>query len=149
MRYLRAALPTMISSFSPRATTEGTRFNPSSPGITTGVSPCMNATREFVVPRSIPTMRSPGMELTGLPSCRLLRLRLGRLRWLIQAHRLPRVNGSASADHALNERFKEHVGMDRRRGTHLVKTPAEFSGNGELDRAQIVFELSQLAGADD
>ena len=34
------------------------RFKPSSPGITTGVSPCMNATREFVVPRSMPTMRS-------------------------------------------------------------------------------------------
>src|SRR5271170_7644163 len=44
--------------FSSSATTEGTRFEPSSPGITTGLSPCMKATREFVVPRSMPTMRS-------------------------------------------------------------------------------------------
>src|SRR5258706_1346636 len=44
--------------FSSSATTDGTRFEPSSPGITTGLSPCMKATREFVVPRSIPTMRS-------------------------------------------------------------------------------------------
>ena len=32
-----------------------------------GVSPCMNATREFVVPRSIPTMRSVGIR-TNWPS---------------------------------------------------------------------------------
>src|SRR5271156_3886929 len=44
--------------FSSSATTEGTRFEPSSPGMTTGLSPCMKATREFVVPRSMPTMRS-------------------------------------------------------------------------------------------
>src|SRR5260370_23471200 len=47
--------------FSSSATTEGTRFDPSSPGITTGLSPCMKATREFVVPRSMPTMRSVAM----------------------------------------------------------------------------------------
>src|SRR5258707_14831675 len=44
---------------SPRAssaTSEGTRLEPSSPGITTGESPSMYATREFVVPRSMPTM---------------------------------------------------------------------------------------------
>src|SRR5579862_4305359 len=58
MRYLRAALPTMTCSRSSRATTEGTRLSPSSPGITTGLSPCRKATSEFVVPRSIPTMRS-------------------------------------------------------------------------------------------
>src|SRR5882762_1158037 len=58
MRYFRAQLPTMIWSWSSKATTDGTRLRPSSPGITTGVSPCMNATRELVVPRSIPTMRS-------------------------------------------------------------------------------------------
>src|SRR5712692_35072 len=48
----------MICSRSSSATTEGTRFSPSSPGMTTGVSPCMCATREFVVPGSMPTMRS-------------------------------------------------------------------------------------------
>src|SRR5450755_673632 len=44
--------------FASSATTEGSRFRPSSPGITTGVSPCIKATRELVVPRSMPTMRS-------------------------------------------------------------------------------------------
>src|SRR5882724_3473936 len=58
IRYLRAVLPTLIWLFPSSATTDGTRFEPSSPGMTTGVSPCMNATSEFVVPRSIPTMRS-------------------------------------------------------------------------------------------
>src|SRR5579884_2648750 len=57
----------MISPDPSSATSEGTRFAPSSPGITTGrpaaPGPCadsgsMYATREFVVPRSIPTMRS-------------------------------------------------------------------------------------------
>src|SRR5216683_3733890 len=57
IKYLRAALPTMIFSFSSSATTDGTRFTPSSPGITTGELPCINATRELVVPRSMPTMR--------------------------------------------------------------------------------------------
>src|SRR3954469_3455388 len=54
-KYFRAALPTTGSSFSSSATTEGTSREPSSPGMTTGVSPCMKATREFVVPKSIPT----------------------------------------------------------------------------------------------
>ena len=58
IRLLRAALPITGWFSSSSATTEGTRFKPSSPGITTGVSPCMKATREFVVPRSIPTMWS-------------------------------------------------------------------------------------------
>src|SRR5512142_2224275 len=58
MRYLRAALPTIICSRSSKATTEGTRFRPSSPGMTTGFSDSMKATREFVVPRSMPMMRS-------------------------------------------------------------------------------------------
>src|ERR1022692_1997813 len=48
--------------FSSSATTEGTRFEPSSPGITTGLSPCIKATREFVVPRSMPTMRSDAID---------------------------------------------------------------------------------------
>ena len=43
------------------ATTDGTRFEPSTPGITTGLSPSMYATREFVVPRSIPTTRPSAM----------------------------------------------------------------------------------------
>src|ERR1700686_5867023 len=51
--------------FSSSATTEGTRFKPSSPGITTGLSPCMKATREFVVPRSMPTMRSGDIVLNA------------------------------------------------------------------------------------
>ena len=38
-----------------KATTEGTMALPSSPGMTAGVSPCMKATRELVVPRSMPT----------------------------------------------------------------------------------------------
>src|ERR1700684_128675 len=59
----RAPLPTSMVGRPPsragaNATTEGTRFRPSSPGITTGLSPCMKATRELVVPRWIPTMRS-------------------------------------------------------------------------------------------
>ena len=58
IRYLRAALPTTIWPFSSSATTDGTRFSPSSPGMTTGRSPSMYATSELVVPRSIPTMRS-------------------------------------------------------------------------------------------
>ncbi len=49
-----AALPTATPS-SVHPTTEGTRRSPSSPGITTGVSPSMYATSEFVVPRSMPT----------------------------------------------------------------------------------------------
>src|SRR6185503_1308896 len=39
------------------ATTDGTRFEPSTPGMTTGLSPSIYATRELVVPRSIPTTR--------------------------------------------------------------------------------------------
>ena len=38
-----------------KATTEGTMAVPSSPGMTAGVSPCMKAMRELVVPRSMPT----------------------------------------------------------------------------------------------
>src|SRR6201996_1604550 len=45
------------------ATTDGTRFRPSSPGMTTGFSPCIKATRELVVPRSIPTTRSSAISL--------------------------------------------------------------------------------------
>src|SRR3954452_24131779 len=51
----------MICPRSSSATTDGTRFDPSSPGMMTGVSPSMNPTSEFVVPRSIPTMRSAGI----------------------------------------------------------------------------------------
>src|SRR5579864_9462014 len=40
------------------ATSDGTRFNPSSPGMITGESTCMYATRELVVPKSMPSMRS-------------------------------------------------------------------------------------------
>src|SRR5947209_10627041 len=48
------------------ATTDGTRLEPSSPGITTGVSPCMYATSELVVPKSIPTMCSSDMFLKSV-----------------------------------------------------------------------------------
>src|SRR6476620_5483647 len=140
----------MIWLFSSSATTDGTRFRPSSPGITTGVSPCMNATREFVVPRSIPTMRSADIfELTGLPFRRLRRLRLSSLGWRVQTHWFPRVDRRSSADHALNERLEEHVRMDRSQGTSLIEAPADLGGNRKFDRAQIVFELGQLAGTDD
>gem|GEM_PF-6224615 len=61
-RTLRAALPTekplrvsCASASTLKATTEGTMGEPSSPGMTTGVSPCMKAMRELVVPRSMPT----------------------------------------------------------------------------------------------
>ena len=37
---------------------DGTNVRPSGPGRTTGVFPFMNAMRELVVPRSIPTMRA-------------------------------------------------------------------------------------------
>ena len=59
-RTSRAALPTAkpcAVSWS-NATTEGTMGEPSSPGITVGVSPPMKATSELVVPRSMPTTRS-------------------------------------------------------------------------------------------
>src|ERR1700758_1873508 len=61
-RYLPAGLPTMIRFGSGMATTDGTRLRPSSPGMTTGWSPCMNATSELVVPKSIPTMRASAMR---------------------------------------------------------------------------------------
>src|SRR5271154_7015840 len=54
------------------ATTEGTRFEPSSPGMTTGCSPCMKATSELVVPRSIPITRSSDISI--LVSLNLKRL---------------------------------------------------------------------------
>src|ERR1019366_2235374 len=72
IRYVRGALPTTVWAFSSSATTEGTRFSPSSPGITTGRSPSMYATNELVVPRSIPTMRSFAMlrfSLFAKPRC--------------------------------------------------------------------------------
>src|SRR3954470_16664396 len=72
IRYLRAAFPTTGSSFSSSATTEGTRREPSSPGITTGVSPFMKATREFVVPRSMPTTGAFFSSLISNPSFRSL-----------------------------------------------------------------------------
>src|SRR6266567_5042488 len=75
---LRAAFPITGWLLQSRATTEGSRFKPSSPGITTGISPCMNATREFVVPRSMPTMYSDLMRSFQLrrvpPATRRLRL---------------------------------------------------------------------------
>ena len=45
------------------ATTEGTRAEPSSPGMTTGCSPCMKATSELVVPKSIPITRSSAIAI--------------------------------------------------------------------------------------
>src|ERR1700730_5559248 len=64
MSCFRAALPTTARPDA-MATTDGTRLEPSSPGITTGFSPCMKATSEFVVPRSIPTTRL--MVLSVIP----------------------------------------------------------------------------------
>ena len=49
----RAGIPTMVSHFL-LATTDGVVFPPSAFGITFGFPPSMNATHEFVVPRSIP-----------------------------------------------------------------------------------------------
>src|ERR1700757_4467435 len=77
MSALRALLPTVTVGRTPpagigsSATTDGTRFKPSTPGITTGVSPSIYATREFVVPRSIPTTRPSAMiSLVFLSACR-------------------------------------------------------------------------------
>src|SRR5579872_5270631 len=73
---LRALLPTVTVGRPPpagsgsSATTEGTRLEPSTPGITTGWSPSMYATREFVVPRSIPTTRPSAMHSFVLETSR-------------------------------------------------------------------------------
>src|ERR1035441_8899134 len=71
MSALRALLPTVTVGRPPpggigsSATTDGTKLDPSTPGITTGFSPCMYATREFVVPRSIPTTRPSAILLSS------------------------------------------------------------------------------------
>src|SRR5579863_5867545 len=67
----RALLPTVTvgrlppSGIGSSATTDGTRLDPSTPGMTTGLSPSMYATREFVVPRSIPTTRPSAMLIVS------------------------------------------------------------------------------------
>ena len=55
--FSRAGLPTRTLPPSSKYTTEGTRLRPSAPGITRGVPFSTMATRLFVVPRSIPTIR--------------------------------------------------------------------------------------------
>ena len=52
-----------ITGWTGIATTDGTRAEPSSPGMTTGCSPCMNATSELVVPKSIPITRSSAIAI--------------------------------------------------------------------------------------
>src|ERR1017187_9087359 len=71
MSAFRALLPTVTVGRPPpggmgsSATTDGTRFEPSTPGITTGFSPCIYATRELVVPKSIPTTRPSAILLSS------------------------------------------------------------------------------------
>src|SRR5437762_6490706 len=114
IRYRRAELPMIGWLFPSKATTEGTRLDPSSPGITTGVSPCINATSEFVVPRSMPTMRSSAISLeprlhpvpscgysscdsAAQPSCREQRLALDLQHLLLLQSRCPNHSTGASA----------------------------------------------------
>src|SRR6266404_2187401 len=63
----RAGSPTMMLPSGSRLTTEGQSVEPFGPGIHFGVLVCesMYATRLFVVPRSIPTVRAICQDLAG------------------------------------------------------------------------------------
>src|SRR5215469_3660211 len=73
-----ATCPTRRSPDLVMATTEGVVRVPSWLGITTGSPPCMTATTEFVVPRSIPIILL--IASFSLRTC-LLKLVQGPTRW--------------------------------------------------------------------